>query len=439
MTTSIINQTQLERDILASIMLPSAKNAPSAMADLRLEYFALPQHRLIFKAILQLFDRNSEVDIVSVSEELIKMGRLDEAGGRAYVSEIVVSCTGLVDHLSPAYVDALIERYKGGEMVKLMDELEKAYSNDADADTLMALARGKLEKLGTLKKADKPVKAVQIFDTIGEHIKMAQEMGGVPGIKSGYPQIDHLTNGFGPCQFIIIAGRPGSCKTTLALNLALNMAKIEKKRILFYSLEMPNEQLNMRLISLLANVNFQAIKKGTLTDDEQERIERAGHELRNIELHFCDSSNVSVHTIKSHVDSAKRAGTPYDAIYIDYLQLMAIRKRKDDNRNLEVGEISRGIKLLANEEKIPIFALSQLNRGVELRQDKRPMMSDLRDSGTLEQDADLVIGLYREEYYNENTDRKGDMEVLLLKNRHGDTGTVILRFERSKCALHTRY
>lgn len=437
MTTSQINQTQLERDILAAIMTPSGKQAPAAMVDLRPEYFQMAQHRLIYKAITNLFERNAEVDIVSVSEELARIGKLDEAGGRLYVSDIVCGTDGLADHLSPVYVDFLIERYKGLEMSRLLADMQDMLDGEADAESLINACRQKLDKLHQLKKAEMPVPVGELFSTIDEHIRTVIELGGVPGIKCGYPDIDNKTNGFRPGQFVLIAARPGNCKTTIALNMAVNMARMGK-RVLVYSCEMSNEELTMRLVSLVAQVPFQAILKADMIGTEPERLEGARATIANLPIHLVDSSNVSVHTINSHCEAAQRAGKPYDCVFIDYLQLMKTRRRKDDNHNLEISEISRGLKLLARERALPVIALSQLNRAVETRQNKRPILSDLRDSGSLEQDADLVFGLYRDEYYNPDTDRRGDIEVIVLKNRHGDAGTVVLRFDSGKCAIYAR-
>lgn len=435
MTTSQVNQTQLERDILAGLMMPSAKTAPTAAIDLRPEYFQMAQHRTIYKAICNLWDRQAEVDITTVSEELASMGKLDEAGGRLYVSDIVCSTNGLVDHLSPVYVDFLIERYKGLEMSRLVAEMDQALASDANADQLVTLCRTKLDKLAQLKKADLPQQVSEIFPEIDAHIELARGLGGVPGIKSGFPDLDEKTNGFRPGQFILIAARPGMCKTTIALNMAVNMARLESKRILFYSLEMSKVEITMRLVALLAQTAFQSILRGNLSADEFSRIENARQIADTLDIDIADQSDVGLHTLNSNLEAAERKGKPYDVVIIDYLQLMKVRQRKDDNRNLEVSELSRGLKLLAKERAIPVIALCQLNRAVELRQNKRPQLSDLRDSGSLEQDTDLVFGLYRDEYYNPETDRRGEIELIVLKNRHGDSGTVDLLFSHGKCSI----
>ncbi len=438
MTTSQTNQTELERNILAGLMKPAAKVAPVAMIDLKPEYFQMPQHRLIFKAICNLFDRHAEVDVVSVSEELTRLGKIDQVGGRLYVSDVLLSADNLVDHLSPVYVDFLIERYKGLEMTRLMDDLSEMLGSEADAEALMHTCREKLDKLGQLKKANMPTPVSQLFQTITAHIEEAKALGGVPGIKCGYPDIDAKTNGFRGGQFIIVAGRPGNCKTTIALNFAVNMTRIEGKRVLFYSLEMSKKDITMRLVALIAQVRFQSILTGNLSPDEESRLLEARRAVDSLDIHIADDSEVSVHTLHSHLEAAARAGKPYDIVMVDYLQLMKVRRRKDDNRNLEISEVSRGLKLLAMTRDIPVIALSQLSRAVEMRQNKRPQLSDLRDSGSLEQDTDLVFGLYRDEYYYPDTDRRGDIEVIILKNRHGDAGTIVLRFESGKCAIHHR-
>lgn len=438
MTTSIQDQKILEQNILSALLTTEGKEAPSVMADVKPEYFRYKEHRIIFTAIRELFAAGQQVDLVSVSEQLLKDGKLDLVGGRAHVTDIYLSNPGTNDHLSSTHVDFLIERYKGFEMTRLTDELQKQIEGEMPADLLIATCQSYLTKVNELRRADKPKAVGELVHEIDDHLKEVKELGGIPGVNSGYSGVDDLTNGYRAGQFVIIAGRPGNCKTTLALNIAYNVARIYKQPALFYSLEMSNLELSMRLMALVAQVNFQKILRGELTPSDKYKLETAKEVIATLPLYLADSTNVSIYTFKSHLEEAKRKGRPYATAIIDYIQLMQMRKRKDENRNLEVTEVSQGLKRLAREEKIPIIALSQLSREVERRQDKRPILSDLRDSGSLEQDADLVFGLYREEYYNKNTDQRGILEVNLLKNRHGDIGMVPLLFDNSKCSLANR-
>lgn len=427
-----IDQTELERNILAALLCANSKNAPAAMTDLRVEYFTLRQHKLIFKAVQTLFAKQATVDLITVTEELIRIGKLDDAGGRVYVSDIVCNSGGLADYLAPSHVDYLIERYKGYSVGKYLQKAEEAYLNQGDPDEILDIFQESIQDLSQLKKSDAPIKAGEIFHKIDDYIAEVKSKGNLPGLPTGYPALDAYTGGFSGSQFILIAGRPGCCKTSFALNLALNMSRIGKARVLFYSLEMSNAQMNMRLVSLVTGISFESLKMARLTEEDDYQIEESGKEIQDLELYFCDTPNVSIQTISGHVKAAKRANKPYDIVIVDYLQLMKLRHRKDDNMNYAIGEVSRGLKLLANEENIPVVALSQLNRAVELRQNKKPILADLRDSGSLEQDADLVIGLFKES--KEST----TLEAILLKNRHGSTGTAYLGFRADRCAIYPR-
>lgn len=434
-----IQQAELERSILGAIITPSYSTAPAAMADLRVEYFQLPQHRVIFKAIQRLFERQQQVDAITVSEELIAMNRLQEAGGRSYISDINCANTGLGEVLSPSWVGFLIERFKNIEMQRLVYKIEEACTETPDPDSVIQMVRTELGKLETLKKSSLPLHICEEHGPILEHIEHAKTIGGVSGIKSGYPDLDNALNGFKPEQFIIICGRPGMCKTTVMLNMAHNMAEVEQRKVLVYSLEASRKSTTMKIVSRISQVPYKSIESGNLDEEQEERVKEALASLADLDLYICDDPYVSLGTIQAHVEQAKRAGKPYDIVFIDYLQLIKTRKRKDDNFNLEIAEISRGLKLYSMSENMPIVALAQLNRGLEARQDKRPKASDLRDSGSLEQDADLILGVYRDEVYNPETSKRGELELLMLKNRHGDIRHTVLRFDARRCALYPSY
>lgn len=437
MTTTNSNQWQLEQDILAGLLVQGSSTAPAGMANLRKEYFQHQIHQVIFQALCNLYFSNKLVDIVTVSEELARMGQLDIVGGRKYVTDLSLSASTTV--MAPVYVDLLIERYKGLRMQNLTQSLMDAYDQEATADELIVMCRDTLTEVGGLSKTDAPKAVGELFESIDQHLLTVHELGGVPGVKSGYYKIDELTNGFRAGQLILIAARPGNCKTTLALNLALNTASIHQKRVLIYSLEMSNDELLMRLAALVGQIRYTSILQGNLSEDEKERLHTHCRELIDqLPIFLADLPRTNVYNIKSQLDIAKRTGKPYDMVVIDYLQLMQMPNRKDDNKNLQVGEVSRELKLLAKEYGIPIIALSQLNRAVETRPNKRPILSDLRDSGSLEQDADLVFMLYRDEYYNPETAYRGELEVNLIKNRHGNSGMVPLLFDGSRCALRNK-
>ena len=306
--------------------------------------------------------------------------------------------------------------------------VELAYEGYEEVDNILDKAEGMIFKISeNVDSKD----LVSLKDVIAQEFvrleKVYQNKGVATGISSGFSDFDQMTSGFHPSDLIILAARPAMGKTAFALNLALNAAMKSKKGVLLFSLEMSSSQLLQRLLSIEAGIGLQKIRNGFLDPDDWGKLGLASMKLSNSEINIADLPNVNVLEIRAIARRLKAAGK-LDMIIIDYLQLIKGNSTRGDNRQQEISEISRALKGIARELDIPIIALSQLSRATEQRADRRPMLSDLRESGAIEQDADMVMFLYRDDYYNEDSEDKGLTEVIIGKQRNGPVGTIKLRF-----------
>lgn len=306
--------------------------------------------------------------------------------------------------------------------------VEMAYEGYDEVETILDRAEGMIFKISENNESKDIIK---IRDAMAEEFlrleKVYANKGTTIGISSGFADFDQMTSGFQPSDLIILAARPAMGKTAFALNLALNAAVKSNKAVLLFSLEMSSSQLLQRLLAVEAGIGLQKIKTGFLAPDDWGRLGIASGRLAQTEINIADTPNVGVLEIRAYARRLKAAGK-LDMILIDYLQLIKGSSGKNENRQQEISDISRSLKGIARELDVPIIALSQLSRATEQRADRRPMLSDLRESGAIEQDADMVMFLYRDDYYNEETEEKGITEVIIGKHRNGPTGTVKLRF-----------
>lgn len=419
---------EAERSVLGA-MLIDREAVIRVAAMLVAEDFYAERHQIIFTAMLGLFNRGEPIDLITVSEALRKSGHLEQAGGLTYLSELerLVPTTANVE----AY--ALIVEQKA-----VLRRLQSACRSIIDS----AYEAENLDEV--LNQAEQAIFAVtQKRITRGyEHIRDAlyaaydhieflyNQKGGTTGIPSGFRDLDGMTSGWQPSDLIIVAARPSVGKTAFTLNLARNAAVLARKTVAFFSLEMSKEQIAIRLLSMESAVDGHRLRTGQLLDDDWHRLSTGLSRLADANIYIDDTPNMPLMEMRAR---ARRIQAEHglDLIVIDYLQLMTLSgggggKRSGENRAQEVAEISRSLKALARELKCPVIALSQLSRSVEQRQDKRPMLSDLRESGSIEQDADVVMFLYRDDYYNPDTDKKNIIEVLIAKQRNGPVGTVEL-------------
>ena len=419
---------EAERACLGSMLLD--RGAIEAAIDiLNSEDFYSLQHRVIFDAIMELYRQSVPVDIVTITDFLKSNGTLDKAGGAVYLSSL----------LDEVPTSANIEYYaRIVEQKSLLRKLIEAASTiismgyDTNRDVLEIVDEA--EKMifdVTERRISKGY--FHISDVIKESIfaieKLYHKRDMYTGIPSGFREFDERTSGFQNSELIIIAARPSVGKTAFALNIAQNVAIREKKSVAIFSLEMSKEALVQRMLCSEARINSQNLRRGFLSDKDWGPLTAAAGKLNEANIFIDETPAISDMQLRA---KARRIKSRYglDLIIIDYLQLMTATRRRNEGRTQEISEISRSLKALARELDIPVIALSQLSRAVESRSrtDKRPILSDLRESGAIEQDADLVAFLYREELYNPNTDKKGIVEVIIQKQRNGPTGTVELKF-----------
>lgn len=419
-----------ERSVLGSILLD--KDAMIKIADiLSSQDFYEDRHGTIYEAMVELFEKREPIDIVTLSEILEKQEKIKEVGGNGYLAELVngTPSAGNIVYYSQivrdkAVLRRLIECSNTIGQLGFDEEAEISGTLDKAEQSLFAVSQK------FLKNKFIPVKDIltEAFDRI-DRIHKDKEKGAIRGVPSGFRDFDKITAGLQKGDLIILAGRPSMGKTAIALNLAEHAAIEEKIPTGIFSLEMSKDQLVDRLLSSQAGVDSWKLRTGNLTDDDFPKIGYAMGVLSEAPLYIDDTAGANVMEIRA---KARRLQMEHGLglIIIDYLQLMEGRSRSGEtNRVQEISEISRSLKGLARELNVPVIALSQLSRAVEHRPDKRPQLSDLRESGSIEQDADIVIFLYRDEYYDPDTDRKGITEVLIKKHRNGPIGTVELFFQ----------
>ncbi len=424
---------EAEQSLLGSMML-SEDAVDTALEEVKADDFYQSSHRFIFTALVNLYNSQNPCDIVTLIEELKKQEHLAEAGGATYLSQLL----NVVPTSKNAKYYAKIVKEKSmlRSLISVSNEIvDSAYDSQANAEGLIDSAEQKVLQLNHLKTTS-PYKYIKdlIKPTIDELSMLYENKQAVTGIPSGFTKLDEMTSGWQNSDLIIIAARPAMGKTAFCLNVAQYAAYKHRIPVLFFSLEMSHQQLVKRLISAEARIDGSKIRSGFLSDDDWSKLTIAAGELEDTPMLIDDTPGASLMEIRSKARKAysqDRIGL----IIIDYLQLITLNQdgsKKVESRQQEVSEISKGLKNLARELNIPVICLSQLSRKVEERPDKRPLLSDLRESGSIEQDADIVMFLYRDEYYNPlKEESKGKGEVIIAKQRNGSIGTAHLAFNSS--------
>ena len=394
-------------------------------------------HRVIFNAMLELYNKNEVVDMVTVTEILKRDNKLEDIGGLAYITSlanVVLTAANVKYH-----ADIVAEKSVLRQLVRVSTEIAAmGYEANDDVGTLLDTAESRiLEISNRKKKADfTPINDV-LMESVQNIEKLINNKGGLTGLPSGFADLDKLTSGLHPSDFIILAARPSMGKTALALNIVQNVAlrahkKIggEPRSVAFFSLEMSKEQLVNRMLCAEAGIDSQRLRVGEMGDKDWDALWGACDLMSKAKIYIDDTAGITVMDMRSRARRLK-AEHGLDLIVVDYLQLMqgSGKRNNSGDRQQEVSEISRSLKALARELDVPVLALSQLSRSVEARQVKRPMLSDLRESGSLEQDADIVAFLYREDYYNPETENK-HTELIIAKHRNGPVDTVNLFFHK---------
>lgn len=405
-------------------MLKDKSTIAEAVEELKSDDFYKDTHKVIFSTITDMYQRDIPVDMITLLEQLKSTEKLESAGGVTYITQVSGSVLSTANVSS--YISIVSDKAVLRKLIKSSTEIiEKCYNNQNDVEAVVDEAEQKIFNIAEKRNVSdfEPMNIVLERGFI-QIEKLFNNKGEINGIPTGFPELDAKTSGFQKGEMILIAARPSMGKTTFALNIAEYAALRAQKSVALFSLEMSKEQLAYKLLCSEANVDMLKLRTGDLEDKDWENIAKASGPLADAKIFIDDTAGTSVMEMRSKCRKLKLEHG-IDMIVIDYLQLMS-GSSKSESRQQEVSEISRSIKALAKEMQCPVVALSQLSRAPEQRADHRPMLSDLRESGSIEQDADLVMFLYRDEYYDSETEDKNVAELIIAKQRNGPVGTVKL-------------
>jgi replicative DNA helicase len=430
MEKALPQNIEAEAGVLGSMIIDP--EAIVQVADiLQPDDFYRESHRLIYQAALDLYEHREPADIITLCDELERRGVLEDVGGRAYITSLVnmVPTSANVEHYARIIHRTSILR----RLIHAAGQIAAIAYNEADAASALDQAE---QLIFAISQRQNRADFEHIRTILGEYVdkldQLHEHRGTIVGLPTGFSDLDKLTGGLQKSDLIIIAARPSVGKTALALSLARNTAVQYGNAVAYFSLEMSKEQMVQRLLAMDALVDSQRLRTGYLDDEEWERITHSLGRLSNANIYIDDTAGISVMEMRS---KARRLQAEHgiDLVIVDYLQLMQGRTgHNSDNRVQEISEISRSLKALARELNLPVIALSQLSRAVESRQSRIPQLSDLRESGSIEQDADIVLFIYRDEVYNPDTDRRNIADIIVAKHRNGPIGTISLRFQANQ-------
>ena len=426
---------EAESSVLGGLLLDN--NAWDRVADLLAEGdFYRHEHRLIFTAIANHINASKPADVITVYEKLQSQGKGEEIGGLAYLNSLaqyVPSASNI-----RRYAEIVRERGILRKLVSASDEIATNAFNTQGrpVDKILDEAEQKIFNIG--EEGSRMKQGFQAMDTLVVDLldrvqEMADNPNDITGVPTGFIDLDRMTSGLQAGDMVVLAARPSMGKTALAVNIAEHVALHEGLPVAIFSMEMGAAQLAVRVVGSIARIDQGHLRTGKLSDDEWPRLTEAIEKLRNVSLHIDETPGLTPTELRANARRLARQCGKLGLIVVDYLQLMSgSAGSQGENRATELGEISRGLKMLAKELQCPVIALSQLNRSVETRTDKRPMMSDLRESGAIEQDADIIMFIYRDDYYNKDSKEPNVAEVIIGKQRNGPTGTVKLYFQKSQ-------
>ncbi len=413
---------EAEQAVLGAVLI-DPKSAPRVIELLAADDFYIETNRLIFETISHMFTAAKTIDPVTVLDEMKALGYKEQAN-RDYFLQLIETTP------SSANVEEYAAIVRGKSMLRELQAaageiLELTRSEQDDPQDIAELAEQKIYAIRQGREISGLTSIKTAIRLVYDHLdEMAAHPGRLPGVPTGFRELDSYIGGLNKSELILMAARPGMGKTSIALNMALTAAKNTEKTVVIFQLEMSAQQLATRVMSSEALVDGKKIRMGTLSDDDWRRLAGASGRLSEMDIVIDDNSNITVPEMKA---KCRRLGDKLGLVIIDYLQLMH-GSRRTENRVQEVGEISRALKIMAKELDVPVLCLSQLSRGPESRTDKRPMLSDLRESGSIEQDADVVMFIYRDDYYDQDSENKNVAEIIVAKNRHGETGSVNLQW-----------
>lgn len=413
---------EAEQAVLGSILIDSAC-VPRVIEMLTAEDFYVETNKITFETILSMFTMGKAIDAVTILNEMKALGHKELANRDYFLGLIETTPTS-------ANVEEYAEIVRGKYMLRELqrvaaDITQLTRTEQDDPQSVAELAEQKIYAIRQGREVTglRTLKSVvtDVYDTLDE---LALHPGKIPGVTTGFSALDNFIGGLNKSELVLMASRPGMGKTSIALNMALSAAKQSGKKVVIFQLEMSAQQLATRLLSSEALVDSKKFRMGTLTDEDWKKVANASTELSKVNILIDDNSAIKPTEMKA---KCRRLGSDLGLVVIDYLQLMSGNK-KTENRVQEVSDISRSLKIMAKELNVPVLCLSQLSRASEQRGDKRPMLSDLRESGAIEQDADIVMFLYRDDYYNKETDKRNIAECIIAKNRHGEVGTIELQW-----------
>ena len=420
-----------ESSVLGGLLLDNG--AWDRVGDLLTDVdFYRREHQLVYAAIGKLINATKPADIITVYEELQNAGNADDVGGLSYLNALAQYVPSAAN--IRRYAEIVRERSILRKLVSASDEIAtNAFSPQGKSvATILDEAEQKIFKIG--EQGSRMKEGFQSMDTLVVSLldrvtEMSENPNDVTGVPTGFYDLDRMTSGFQAGDLVILAARPSMGKTALAINIAEHVALNEGLPVAVFSMEMGASQLAVRIVGSIGRIDQSNLRTGKLSDEEWPRLTEAIEKLRNISLHIDESAGLTSSELRANARRLARQCGQLGLIVVDYLQLMSGSSSSEENRATELGEISRGLKMLAKELKCPVLALSQLNRSVETRPDKRPMMSDLRESGAIEQDADIIMFIYRDDYYTKEASKEpGVAEVIIAKQRNGPTGVVKLAF-----------
>jgi replicative DNA helicase len=419
---------EAEQSVLGGLMLDNT-SWDKVVELIKEDDFYRPNHRLIFKVMEGLGRRNQPFDVLTLAESLKTIGELENAGGEIYLFELAKN-TPTVANIA-AYAEIVRERSVLRQLIEVSGEIADLAFNPEElaAKEILDKAESKIFKIAEQRaRGQGPVDISTLLVKANARIdELYHSEETITGLSTGFNDLDEMTSGLQKGDFVIVAGRPSMGKTTLAMNIAEHAAIKSKKPVLVFSMEMPGESLAMRMMSSLGHIDQHKVRTGKLHDEDWPRLTSAISMLSESTLYIDDTPSMSPAELRARARRVARMNKDIGLIVVDYLQLMYVPGFKE-GRVGEITEVSRTLKALAKELNVPVLALSQLNRGLEQRTDKRPQMSDLRESGAIEQDADLIVFIYRDEVYHEDTPDKGIAEIIIAKQRNGPIGKVRLTF-----------
>ena len=417
---------EAEQAVIGS-SLTDSQSVAAAMEIVKADDFYFSANREIFAVISELFNENSPIDFITVSNRLNRQDKLDAVGGLDYLRNIA-SNVPTTRHTA-YYANIIKEKAVLRNLIKSAGVIsDMAYGEDDKVDRVLEQSEQLIFDVASSRESNDIVPISDVL--LGSYqtmVENSQNKGGITGLATGFDELNRRTGGFHGGELILIAGRPGMGKSTFAVNIAEHIAINDKKTIAIFNLEMPKEQIVNRIICSQSRVNTGKVRNGEINADDWEKIGEIVDKVASAPIYIDDTASVTVSQIRAKCRRLKQTRN-LALVVIDYLQLMQSSGRTE-SRQQEISEISRSLKILSKELDIPVVALSQLSRASEGRSDKRPMLSDLRESGAIEQDADIVMFLYRDDYYNKDTDEKNIAECIIAKHRNGETGTFKLGFQ----------